>query len=60
MEHAAESDKGLGLAVVFTLLAVIGALVMAAGPSQMVMAVGFAAALTAGLLAVLVIHVYGA
>lgn len=60
MEHAAGSDKGLGLAVVFSLLAVIGALVMAAGPGQMVKAVGFAAALVAGVLAVLVIHVYGA
>jgi hypothetical protein len=60
MEQAVESDKGLGLGLVFSLLAVVGALIMLAGPTEITKAWGFAAAMVAGALAVLVIHVYGA
>lgn len=60
MEHAAESDKGIGLGIAFGLLAVGGALVMLAGPTQVTQAWGFAGAMVAGTLAVVAIHAYGA
>lgn len=60
MEQTVESDKGLGLGIAFGLLAVVGALIMLAGPTETVKAWGFAAAMATGALAVLAIHVYGA
>lgn len=60
MEHAVESDKGIGLGIAFSLLAVVGAVAMLGGPAQIVRAWGFAAAMIAGLLAIVAIHVYGA
>lgn len=60
MEHAVESDKGIGLGIAFGLLAVVGTLAMLAGPAQIVRAWGFAAAMIAGILAVVALQVYGA
>lgn len=60
METSAQTDKGVGLAVLFALLAVGGALTMLAGPGQLVKAWGFAAAMAAALLSVLAVHAYGA
>lgn len=60
METSVQSDKGIGFAVLFGLLALGGALVMLAGPGQMAKAWGFAAAMIAAMLSVVAIHAYGA
>jgi hypothetical protein len=53
-----ESDKGIGLAVVLGLLAVVSALVMAAGGDSVVRAFGFAGAMAIGVVLLVAIHVY--
>lgn len=56
-----ESDKGIGLAIVLGALAVGGALMMlgtVATPGTLLAAYGFAAAVVAGALAVVALHVY--
>lgn len=60
MERTVESDKGLGLGLAFSLLAIVAGLAMLGGPTELVRAWGFAAATGAGVLAVVAIHVYGA
>lgn len=57
---AETTDKGVGLALAFGALAVVGAGAMLFGGSQQVMAWGFAAAVTAGAVAVAVVQVYDA
>jgi hypothetical protein len=56
--ESVQSDKGLGIAVVFSTLAVLGALVMLAGPDQMSKAWGFAAACIAGAIAVVAVQIW--
>ncbi|PSQ44943.1 hypothetical protein BRD15_12980 [Halobacteriales archaeon SW_6_65_15] len=52
------SDMGIGLATLFTLLAVAATVAMFVAPGTELAAWGFAAAVTAGVLAVAAIHVY--
>jgi hypothetical protein len=56
--QTASSDKGLGVAVVFSILAVLGALAMVAGPDQMTKAWGFAVAALAAGVAVVAVQVW--
>jgi hypothetical protein len=49
---------GIGLATLFTLLAVAATVAMFVAPGTELAAWGFAAAVTAGVLAVAAIHVY--
>lgn len=53
-----ESDKALGVSLVFGAFAVVGAGFMLAGASQIVMAWGFALALTAAILAVIALQAF--
>lgn len=52
------TDKGIGLAVLFTLLAVGGAFAVFLSPETAVAGWGFAAAMVSGCLAVAAIHLY--
>jgi hypothetical protein len=54
----AASDKRIGIGLLFGLIAVGGALVALVVPGGLMGAWGFAAAMVAGMLAVLAIHVY--
>ncbi|MGM0591064.1 MAG: DUF7525 family protein [Halobacteriota archaeon] len=56
--QTAGSDMGIGLALVFGFLAVGAAGAMLVLPDQLMKAWGFAGAMVAGMLAVLVIHLY--
>lgn len=60
METSAQTDKGIGLALLFALLSIGGALTMLAGPGQLLKAWGFAGAMVAAFLSVVAIHAYGA
>jgi len=53
-----DSDKAIGVSMAFGMLAVLGALVMLGGPTQSMKAWGFAAAMLAAALSVVVIHLY--
>ncbi|MEA1931690.1 DUF7525 family protein [Halohasta litorea] len=53
-----DSDKALGVSMAFGVLAVLGALLMFGGPTQLMKAWGFAAALLTAALSVAVIHLY--
>jgi len=53
-----DSDKALGVSMAFGVLAVVGALLMLGGSSQLMRAWGFAAAMITAALAVVVIHLY--
>jgi len=53
-----DSDKALGVSMAFGVLAVLGALFMFGGPTQLMKAWGFAAAMVTAALAVAVIHLY--
>lgn len=53
-----QSDMGIGLGLLFSVLTVVGALAMFAGPDQLSRAWGFAAAMAAAALAVTALHVY--
>lgn len=55
---ALASDKGIGIGLLFGLLAVGGALVMLVVPAGLAGAWGFAAATVAATLAVVAVHVY--
>lgn len=52
------SDKGVGLGLLFGLLAVGGTLAMVAVPGGLVGAWGFAAAMVAGIILMVAVHVY--
>lgn len=53
-----QSDKGVGLGVLFAVLTLVGALVMLAAPGQLATAWGFAAAMVAASLAVVAVHAF--
>lgn len=53
-----ESDKGIGLAVVLGLLAVVSALVMGVGGERVVRAYGFAGAISLGVVLLVALHAY--
>lgn len=55
-----ESDKAIGVSLVFAAFAVVGAGFMLAGASQTVMAWGFALAMAAGTLSVLALQAFDA
>ena len=57
-EHAVQSDKGIGFAVLFSLVALGGAGMMFAAPGQLTKAWGFALAMTAAAIAIVGTHVY--
>ncbi|MFP8955793.1 hypothetical protein ACLI4Y_03625 [Natrialbaceae archaeon A-CW3] len=56
-DHTKSTDKGLGLGLVFGLLALLGALVMLTTAPQIEAAWGFAAAVAFGALAIVGMHV---
>ena len=56
--QSAESDVGLGLTVLFALVALVGAGAMLAAPGQVAKAWGFALAVSAGVLSVAAAQVY--
>jgi hypothetical protein len=56
--QAVSSDKGVGIAMVLSVLALLGAATMVVGPTQTTMAWGFAAAMVAGALAVVSLHAF--
>jgi hypothetical protein len=58
MEPTVSSDKGIGFAVVLSLLTLVGAAVMLAGPGQLTKAWGFALAMVAAMLAVVFTQLY--
>lgn len=58
-EHETVStDKGIGLTTLFTLLAAVAAVATFVAPGTELAAWGFAAAMTAGVLAVSAVHLY--
>jgi hypothetical protein len=58
MESTVSTDKGIGFAVVLSLLTLVGAGVMLVGPGQMTKAWGFALAMVAAMLAVVFTQLY--
>lgn len=58
MESTVSSDKGIGFAVVLSLLTLVGAVVMLGGPGQVAKAWGFALAMVAAMLAVVFTQLY--
>lgn len=58
MEASVGSDKGIGFAVVLSLLTLVGGAVMLAGPGQVTKAWGFALAMVAAMLAVVFTQLY--
>lgn len=56
--RAAQSDKGIGFCLLFSMLALVGALAMVVAPGQLAKAWGFAAAMFAASLAVVAVQVY--
>lgn len=58
MAETETNDMGIGLATLFTLLAVIATGAMFFAPGTELAAWGFAAAVTAGVLAVSAVHLY--
>jgi hypothetical protein len=58
MESTVSSDKGIGFAVVLSLLTLVGAVVMLGGPGQVTKAWGFALAMVAAMLAVVFTQLY--
>jgi hypothetical protein len=58
MESTVDSDKGIGFAVVLSLLTLVGAAVMLAGPGQVTKAWGFGLAMVAAMLAVVFTQLY--
>jgi len=53
-----DSDKALGISMAFGVLAVVGALLMFGGATQLMRAWGFAAAMITAGLCVVAIHLY--
>lgn len=58
MEATVNSDRGIGFAVVLSLLTLLGAAVMLVGPGQVAKAWGFALAMVAAMLAVVFTQLY--
>ncbi|WP_336361251.1 DUF7525 family protein [Haladaptatus sp. ZSTT2] len=58
-ESAAATDKGIGMAMLFGALALVGALVMYVFPETLNAAYGFAAAIVFGCILITTLHVYG-
>ncbi|AUV81527.1 hypothetical protein C2R22_07550 [Salinigranum rubrum] len=58
MEASVGSDKGIGFAVMLSLLTLVGGAVMLAGPGQLAKAWGFALAMVAAMLAVVFTQLY--
>jgi hypothetical protein len=56
--QAEQTDMGIGFAVIFSLLTLLAAGVMLVGPTQLVSAWGFAAAMAAASIAVVAAQVY--
>lgn len=59
VSQTVQSDKGLGIGIVLSLLAGVGAGAMVIAPGQLTKASGFALAMVAATLAVVAIQVYG-
>jgi len=57
-ETGLQSDKSLGLGLVFGIVAIIGALVMFIASDQLTTGWGFALAMIAGSIAVAAIHIF--
>jgi hypothetical protein len=57
--NTVQTDKGIGLGALFSILTVLGAVAMLAAPSQFGKAAGFGLAMVAALLAVVGAQVYG-
>jgi len=57
-DRSRSTDKGLGLALAFGVLAVLGAVVMYAAPSQFDRALGFLLAIVAGALTVSAVGIF--
>jgi hypothetical protein len=53
-----QSDKGIGFALLFSIVALLGAVAMVAAPDQLGKAYGFAIAMLAASFAVVAIHVF--
>lgn len=58
VEPTASTDMGIGLALALSAVAIIGALVLYAGPTQLGQAWGFMAAIVAASLAVSAVHLF--
>jgi hypothetical protein len=59
MAHdVAVTDRGVGFGVLFSILALVGAVAMLVAPGQLPKAGGFALAIVAGLLAVVTMQAY--
>jgi len=58
MSNAVESDVGIGLGMVFGVLALFGAAAMVAGPTRLTVAWGFAAATAAAGVGVVALHLF--
>ncbi|WP_224336459.1 DUF7525 family protein [Haloprofundus halobius] len=56
--QTSQTDMGIGVAMVFAMLTLVGAAVMLAGPGQLTKAWGFAGAMVAASLAIVAVHVY--
>ena len=59
MATQTETDKGIGLSLVFGLIAALGAVGMLIGAPEIEAAYGFTAAVLFGALAVIALHVQG-
>ncbi|SFG05927.1 hypothetical protein SAMN04488063_1295 [Halopelagius inordinatus] len=59
METGVSSDKGIGFAVLFSVVTLFAVAVMLAVDDQLTTAIGFAAAMVAACLAVAGTHIYG-
>lgn len=57
-EGSIDSDKGLGIMLAFTAIALVGAVVMYGAPAQLDRAWGFAAALVFATLAVVAVQIF--
>ncbi|GAB6877868.1 hypothetical protein JCM17823_01420 [Halorubrum gandharaense] len=57
-EGSIESDKGLGVMLVFVAVALVGAVAMYGAPTQLDRAWGFAAAMIFAILAVVAVQVF--
>ena len=59
MAHdTAVTDRGVGFGVLFSVVALVGALAMLGAPGRLAKAAGFALAVVAGLLAVVAVQAY--
>ncbi|WP_224449984.1 DUF7525 family protein [Haloprofundus salilacus] len=56
--QTSQTDMGIGIAMVFSVLTLVSAAVMLGGPGQLTKAWGFAGAMVAASLAVVAVQVY--